>query len=167
MKTASPDIRAATRADLPALIGIYNYYVINTHATFDVTPFDVASRTPWFAQFDGARHQCLVAAEDGRISGYACTAPLKTKAAYDTSVEISVYVDPASTGSGIGRRLYDELLPRLSAEDLHRAYALIALPNEPSIRLHERAGFQKVAHLTEVGRKFDRYWDVAWYQRAL
>lgn len=160
-------LRHATRNDLPALVAIYNHYVATSHCTFDTTAFDVQTRLPWFAQFDGARYQCLVAEHNGALAGYACTGALKPKAAYATSVEISVYLKPDNIGGGLGRRLYDELLPRLASEDLHRAYALIALPNAASIRLHEACGFSKVAHLAEVGRKFDRYWDVAWYERAL
>lgn len=160
-------IRPAIAADLPALVAIYNHYVTSSHCTFDTEPFSVESRSSWWSQFDGGRYQCWVAESEEAILGYACTGPLKAKAAYGTSVEISVYVGPNSAGRGIGQKLYDLLLPRLAEQDLHRVYALIALPNEPSIRLHQHCGFSKVAQLTEVGRKFDRYWDVAWYERPL
>jgi phosphinothricin acetyltransferase len=160
-------IRRAVATDLPELVNIYNHYVLNSHCTFDTVPFTVESRAPWWAQFDQARYQCWVAADETGILGYAWTSPFKVKPAYATSVEISVYVANGQSGRGIGRRLYETVLPELEAEDLHRAYAGIAIPNDASVQLHQRFGFEKTAHFTEVGRKFDKYWDVAWYQRAL
>ena len=159
------EVRAALSEDLGALTGIYNHYVINTHATFDVAPFTIETRTPWFTQFDGARHQCWVALEGSDLIGYACSMPLKPKAAYATSVEVSVYVKDGLGGRGTGHRLYDRLFAELTKQDVHRAYALIAQPNEPSMKLHRAFDFEEVARLNEVGRKFDRYWDVHWLER--
>ncbi len=160
-------LRQATVEDLPALTRIYNHYVEHSHATFDVGAFHVDERLPWFDQFDGRRYQCWLASDDTGVLGYACSMPFKAKAAYQTSVEVSVYVADHIHRRGIGATLYDRLLPALEAEDLHRAYAGIAQPNEASMRLHERFGFQQAAHYREVGRKFDRYWDVIWLERAL
>ncbi len=159
--------RPARAADLPALTAIYNHYVESSHATFDVGAFTAETRSPWFDVFDGARYQCWVAAADGELLGYACSQPFKAKRAYETSVEVSVYVAVDAQARGIGRALYEQLLPALEAEDLHRAYAGIAQPNEASMRLHERFGFTEAARYTEVGRKFDRYWDVVWLERPL
>lgn len=89
------------------------------------------------------------------------------KQAYDSSVETSVYCAPGATGRGIGRGLYSALFGALSGEDVHRAYAGIALPNPASIALHERFGFVQVAYFSEQGRKLGRYWDVAWFEKAL
>jgi phosphinothricin acetyltransferase len=161
------NIRTATGADLAEITRIYNHYVENSHATFDVGAFSVAERQPWFDQFDGGRYQCLVAEDDGALLGYACSMPFKTKAAYQTSVEVSVYVAAGTHRRGVGTALYQQLLPALQAEDLHRAYAGIAQPNEPSMALHAAFGFEQAAHYREVGRKFDRYWDVIWLERAL
>ena len=160
-------IRPADRPDLARLTEIYNHYVVHSHATFDMDPFTETTRSPWFEAFDGGRYQCWVAETDGSIAGYACSQPLKPKAAYQTSVEVSVYLDPDSQGRGLGRTLYEHLMPALAARDLHRAYALIAQPNEPSMALHAAFGFRPVSHLTEVGRKFGRYWDVIWLEKAL
>lgn len=161
------DIRPAERRDLAPITEIYNHYVIGSHATFDVDTFTEQAREPWFATFDGARYQCWVADDGGRVLGYACSAPLKPKAAYQTSVEVSVYVAPDTHRRGLGRALYGALLPALENRDVHRAYALIAQPNEPSMALHAAFGFRPVSHLSEVGRKFDRYWDVVWLEKAL
>ncbi len=157
-------IRPATDADLQGLIDIYNHYVTGSQCTFDTAPFDLSTRQPWWEQFNGKRHQCWLASNREQVVGYACTGTFKTKPAYDTSVEISVYVAPGSEGRGIGRRLYEVLLPQLAQHGVHRVYAGIALPNDASIRLHEKFGFQQAAHFTEVGYKFERYWDVVWLQ---
>ena len=161
------NIRMAVPPDLPEITRIYNHYVENSHATFDVGAFSVSDRQPWFDQFDSGRYQCLVAEDDGDLLGYACSMPFKAKAAYQTSVEVSVYVAAGTHRRGIGTALYQQLLPALEAQDLHRAYAGIAQPNEPSMALHAAFGFEQAAHYREVGRKFDRYWDVIWLERAL
>ncbi|MFF1694643.1 GNAT family N-acetyltransferase [Streptomyces sp. NPDC058257] len=103
----------------------------------------------------------------GLILGYATSSPFRTKPAYATSVEVSVYCAPDAAGRGIGTLLYKTLFEALEGEDLHRAYAGIAQPNDASGRLHERFGFRHVGTYREVGRKFGRYWDVAWYERPL
>jgi phosphinothricin acetyltransferase len=101
------------------------------------------------------------------ILGYATSSPYRTKPAYQTSVEVTVYVAPHAGRRGIGTLLYKALFAALAGEDLHRAYAGIALPNEASTRLHERFGFRHLGTHREVGRKFGRYWDVAWYEKEL
>ncbi len=165
--TVRTEIRAAIDDDLPALVEIYNHYVATTHYTFDVEPFTVERRRPWFAQFDGARYRCLVATENDHAVGYAASMALKEKRAYQTSVEVSIYLAPGQGGRGLGRRLYSALFDALEAQDVHRAYGLIAQPNPESMALHARFGFEPVAHLSEVGRKFGRYWDVVWLEKRV
>ena len=99
--------------------------------------------------------------------GYACSSRFRPKPASETSVETSVYLAPEAIGHRAGSRLYEKLFKALEGEDVHRAYAGIALPNPASVRLHERFGFKRVGHFTEQGRKFGRYWDVAWYEKPL
>ncbi len=100
--------------------------------------------------------------------GYASSTRFKEKAAYARSVETTIYLDPDWTGKGIGARLYAKLLDALEAEPkVHRAYGGVALPNPASIALHEALGFEKVATYHEVGYKFDRYYDVCWFEKAL
>jgi phosphinothricin acetyltransferase len=164
----APNIRRAQESDLPALLDIYNYYVANTHITFDLEPRTLAERAVWFSQFAATgRYQCFVAEEDGRVIGWASSSQFKERAAYDTSVETTVYLAPRATGRGIGLRLYESLFAALSREDVHRAYGGIAAPNPASKRLHEKTGFERVAAYREVGRKFGRFWDVEVYERAL
>ncbi len=162
------EIRAGTTADLPALVEIYNQYVRTSASTFDIEPYTIASRRPWFEKFAPAgRHRLLVATRNGGLAGYVCTGPFREKAAYETSVETSIYLRPEATGRGLGRRLYAALFEALVGEDVHRAYAGITQPNPASVALHERVGFACVAKFDQVGRKFGRYHDVAWYERPL
>ena len=161
------EIRPVERRDLARLVDIYNHYVATTHFTFDTEPYSVETRMPWLEQFDGKRHRCFVLVDNDVVQGYASSAALKPKAAYGTSVEVSVYLAPGLTGRGHGPSLYRCLFASLALEDVHRAYALIALPNAPSLALHRAFGFVEAAHLNEVGRKFGRYWDVVYLEKAL
>ncbi|MEP3350637.1 MAG: N-acetyltransferase family protein [Marinomonas sp.] len=161
-------IRAALMDDLAALTDIYNYYIANTATTFDVKPYTVESRSAWFSQFSPTgRHQLLVVEEAGEVLGYACSAQYKVKQAYETSVEVSIYLKPNTQGRGLGKVLYTELFKRLETEDVHRAYAGITLPNDASLIIHKKFGFESVGVFREVGRKFDQYWDVEMLEKAI
>jgi phosphinothricin acetyltransferase len=161
-------MRYARPEDLASLTEIYNHYVKATPITFDIEPFTVEARRPWIEQFaEQGPHRLLVAEVSDRILGYACSQRFRVKAAYDTSVETSIYLAPDATGRGLGRRLYAALFEALRGEDLHRAYAGITLPNAASIALHRSAGFRRIGLYREVGRKFGRYWDVEWYEKEL
>ena len=161
-------IRPPREADLPALTDIYNHYVINTPITFDLQPFSPEQRLAWFVGHAAAgRHRLLVAEQDGEVVGYATTSPFRPKAAYDTTVESSVYCRADRVGRGIGTTLYVELFAALRDEDINRIVAGMTLPNPASAALHARCGFRPVGALSGVGRKFDRYWDVAWFERPL
>jgi len=161
------EIRFAESADLNRLVEIYNHYVVDTHITFDTDPFAVTERIRWFNQFaETGAHRLLVAETGGGIAGYASSTALKRRAAYNTSVETTIYLDPEQFGCGIGTRLYGELLDQLIAEDsAHRAYGGIALPNDASVALHRKLGFEHVGSYHEVGFKFDKYWDVDWFEK--
>ena len=162
------EVRPATAEDLQAVNEIYNQYVGETHYTFDIEPMTMDARREWFSHYGATgRHRLLVAVAEGRVIGYACSSRFRPKAAYETSVETTIYLAPDSVGRGTGSRLYEALFKDLDGEDVHRALAGIALPNPASIAIHERFGFKRVAHFTEQGRKFDRYWDVAWYEKPL
>ena len=161
------EIRFAESADLNRLVEIYNHYVINTHVTFDTEPFAVAERIHWFNQFaETGRHRLLVAETDGGIAGYASSTAFKPRAGYNTSVETTIYLDPEQFGNGIGTALYGALVDQLTAEDtVHRAYGAIALPNDESVALHRKLGFERVGSYHEVGFKFEKYWDVDWFEK--
>ena len=161
-------VRAATEDDLEAINDLYNHYVSETHTTFDDEPMSMQARKEWFSHYaTEGRHRLLVATDDGRVIGYASSSRFRPKPGYLTSVETSIYVAPDSVGKGVGSTLYRALFKALEGQDLHRAYAGIALPNPASVALHETFGFKRVAHYSEQGRKFGRYWDVDWFERPL
>ncbi len=168
MIQSRPAVRPAAEEDLKKLNDIYNHYVLETHFTFDIEPMTMEWRREWFSHYaPTGRYRLMVAVAGSSVVGFACSSRLRTKPAYETSVETTIYLAPEAVGHGVGSQLYDELFKSLRGEDVHRAYAGIALPNQASIALHERFGFKRVAHFTEQGRKFDRYWDVGWYEKQL
>src|ERR1700732_3904552 len=128
-------VRAGTEADLAALTDIYNHFVRETAITFDTVAFTPEQRLPWLRSHpkDGP-HRLLVAQDvpSARILGYATSSPFRPKPAYSTSVEVSVYCAPSAGRRGIGTLLYQALFEALAGEDVHRAYAGIARPNEAS-----------------------------------
>lgn len=168
MSTTVATVRDGAEADLPAVAAIYTHYVLKTTITFNT---EVRTPREWLDRYrtnvrDG-RYDLLVAERDGQVVGYVETTRFRPKPAYDRSVEISIYVAPDAGGHGVGSRLFDALFRRLAARDFHRAYSVIALPNASSVRFHERWGFVHRGTLTEAGRKFDQYLDIAFYERPL
>jgi phosphinothricin acetyltransferase len=159
-------IRRVDARDLPALLDIYNHYVIHTPVNFDIEPRTLEQRRAWLAQFsDNGKYQCFVADEGGVVVGYACSTQFKEKAAYGTTVETSIYCAPERGGQGVGRKLYTVLFDAIAGEDIHRAYAGITLPNAGSVAIHEAFGFRHIGTQGEVGRKFGKYWDVGlWFK---
>lgn len=165
---AAVEVRAGRLDDLPALTEIYNYYVENTHVTFDLEPFTVPQRRDWFDHYaDHGRHRLLVAVAGDDVLGYATSGRFRDKAAYSTSVEATVYCAHATLGRGAGSALYAELFDLLRHEDVHRAYAGIALPNDASLALHRKFGFTEIGTFREVGLKFGKWWDVLWLERSI
>ena len=162
-------MRPAVLADLPALTAIYNHYIVNSAITFDLQPFEPEGRRAWFDEHSSTgRHRLLVAAQpDGSLLGYATTSRWRPKAAYDTTVESSVYCRPDVVGRGIGSALYAALFDALAAEDIHRIVAGISQPNPASVALHRRVGFRQVGVFSHVGRKFGQYWDDARFERPM
>lgn len=160
-------IRQGASADLNRLVEIYNYFVTNTHVTFDTTPFLVTDRIRWFNQFaEDGPYRLLVAESNGDVIGYAASTRFKAREGYKTSVETTIYLDPAECGKGTGSLLYGVLIGQLVADPAaHRAYGGIALPNDGSVALHQKLGFRRVGSYHEVGFKFDRYWDVNWFEK--
>ena len=164
--TADLIVRPGGEADLAAINEIYNHYVVNTPITFDIEPISMPQRRQWFERYAASgRHRLLVAEAGGAVIGYADSHQYHTRQAYDTTVEVTVYCSPEATGRGIGTRLYTALFEAIQGEDVHTALAGTTLPNTASVALHERFGFSLYGVQHEVGRKFGRYWDVAWYEK--
>jgi phosphinothricin acetyltransferase len=165
----STRIRPAEDSDLAQITAIHNYYVENTHLSFDIRAFTANQRRSWFAEHSAGNRYRLVVAEDEQhdVIGYATSGRFRAKEAYETTVEVSIQCAPTYRGGGLGRRLYDELFTLLAVEDVRCAVAGIAVPNPASVALHERMGFQRLGTFRQVGRKFQRYWDVVWMQKFL
>ena len=161
-------IRNATTSDLVRINDIYNYYVVNTPVTFDLVEIELQQRVVWFEQFsDDGPHQLLVAEEEGTVVGFSWGHAFRLKQAYDTTVETSVYLAHYAIGRGMGTLLYEALFETLKGHDLRIAIAGITLPNDASVALHERLGFTPAGVMHDVGRKFEKYWDVGWYEKRL
>lgn len=163
-------IRAVTECDAAQLCDIYNYYALHTTITFEVEAVSAGVMTLRIQESvkDGLRGPSwLVWEEDERVLGFCYASTWKARSAYRHSVESTVYVHPDYLRRGIGLRLYEALLAELRLRGIHAVIGGIALPNAASIGLHERLGFEKVAHFREVGRKFDRWIDVGYWQLCL
>lgn len=154
-------------ADLAAVAAIYAHYVETAYATFDLEAPDEAT---WRARLDSTRRAgrpWLVADLGGEIAGYATMSSFRSKPAYDSTVESTVYLRSDATGRGLGRPLYATALQRAAAGGFHLAVAGIALPNPSSVALHERLGFAPVGVFSEVGHKHGAWRDVGWWQLRL
>ncbi len=153
-----PTIRPADESDLGRINEIYNAVMVDSHVSFDVEPWDLEARSRWWERYASGRYDAYVAEAGGTVVGVAYSGPYRDKAAYDTSVETTIVLDAAVTGRGIGSVLLSALLDAVAASGAHRAYAIVALPNEASIALHERLGYRMIGVLDEVGHKMGEYW---------
>lgn len=158
------NIRKANPADAAAVAEIYNYYIKNTHHTFETEPLSAEEMRNRIADIS-ENYPFLVAEEDGEILGYAYAAQFRLRQAYAYSAEVSIYVKNAAKQKGIGTRLYMQMFHELAETDVHAIVAGISLPNDASVRFHERLGFTKVAHFREVGYKLGRWIDVGYWEK--
>lgn len=154
-------IRNTSGEDATCILEIYSYYVKTSHCTFELEPpsLDQLQR-----KIRETKYPWLVFEEKGKVLGYAYATEWKAREAYNHTVETSVYVQKDQFGKGIACKLYSQLLQQLVSSGFHTALAGISLPNEASIRLHEKLGFQKVGQLGEVGFKFNQWVDVGYWQ---
>jgi L-amino acid N-acyltransferase YncA len=159
-------IREARTEDEEAICKIYNHYIINTIITFEEEPVSLGEMKDRILRVT-LTFPWLVSEKNGIVNGYAYVANWKTRSAYRFSVESTIYLHPDFIGKGLGRKLYASLISDLRNRSLHSVIGVIALPNESSVALHERLGFQKVAHLKEVGWKFNQWIDVGYWQLIL
>jgi L-amino acid N-acyltransferase YncA len=143
-------IREARIEDAEAICKIYNHYVINTIITFEEDPVSLGEMQDRIAKVT-LTFPWLVTEEDGIVIGYANANNWKVRSAYRFSVETTIYLHPDFVGKGLGSKLYASLISELRDRSLHSAIGGIALPNESSVALHERLGFQEVAQFKEVG----------------
>lgn len=159
-------LRKAEWKDLPGILAIYNEVVRTSPITFDLEEQTVEGRTEWFSNFD-QQHPFIVATENDKMVGYSYLATFRSKPAYSRSVESSIYVDEVYRGKGVATLLMEELIRQAKALGHHVIVAGIANDSEPSAKLHQKLGFEKVGCFKEVGRKFNEWHDVCFYQLIL
>jgi len=160
-------VRPATAADAEAIARIYNHYVANTVITFEEESVSVADMAARIAEAQSLSLPWLVAEVDGAIVGYAYARRWRPRSAYRYSAETTIYLERGYEGRGIGSTLYSALLPLLRERGMHVAIGGVALPNDASIALHEKLGFESVATFRQVGFKHDRWVDVTYLQLVL
>ncbi|MBI1731914.1 MAG: N-acetyltransferase [Gammaproteobacteria bacterium] len=159
-------IRPAMPDDARAIVAIYNHYIVDSIVTFEeqpLKPAEMARRIrsvlpslPW-----------LVIEHEGGVAGYAYASPWRARSAYRYTVETTIYLDSRFAGMALGEKLYRALLDDLRRRNLHRAYGVISLPNPASVALHEKCGFTKAGHLSEIGWKLKRWVDVGYWELKL
>ncbi len=160
-------IRDATSDDLPAILAIYHDAVVHTTAVYDYVPRTLAAQQEWFAAKTAQRWPVLVAVEAATVVGFCSYGAFRPWSAYQRTVENSIYIAPERRGRGIGGQLLPPLIERATAGGFHAVIAGIDASNEASLRLHAKLGFVKVAHLREVGWKFERWLDLVFLERLL
>ncbi|HWO96635.1 MAG TPA: GNAT family N-acetyltransferase [Bacillus sp. (in: firmicutes)] len=158
-------IRKAVIQDLPQLVEIYNQSVLNNTATFDLNPVTVEQRRKWFDLHDqNELYPLLVAERDGKVAGYASLSMFREKEAFQSTSEISIYIDRDHQGHGIGKQLMTAILELAKELNYHVIMAGITKGNDTSVKMHEKFGFQFCGELKEVGRKFGEWQSVLFYQ---
>lgn len=159
--------RLATADDAEAMRSIYNAEVVGSTFTFDMVPRNREDQLRWLADHRGA-HPAIVAVDDhATVAGFASVSPYRSRPAYSTTVENSVYVDSDHRGQKVGKLLLADLVTLASAHGFHAMIARIVDGHEVSISLHRSCGFSLVGIEREVGRKFGRWLDVAVMERLL
>ncbi len=161
-----PTLRPATEADLPAINDIYNHYVLHSTATYQTEPSTAEERREWF-QAHGAKHPVIVAEENGVVIGWGSLSRFHPRAAYENTVEDSVYLHHQHLGRGVGSLVLAELLRLAQVLGHHTVLGGIDADQAASYALHAKFGFVKVSHLKEVGFKQGRWLDVIWTQKML
>lgn len=159
-------IRNATTSDAKPIASIYNHYIENTVVSFEETPVaeeEMAARIEKIT----ARHPWLLIEDEGAVAGYAYAGAWHARSAYRYTVESTVYLSPRHIGRGLGTQLMQALLSEISGGDARSVIAGVALPNDASVRLHEKLGYRKAARYAEVGFKFGQWIDVGYWQLML
>ena len=164
-------IRPVGPKDTAAICAIYNYYIEKTIISFEETPLSTAEMEDRIRKIS-AKYPYLVweetsATGNGEINGFAYINTWKERSAYKFSAEISIYIRDGKQGSGMGRKLMERLLEEVRKTDIHTLVAGIALPNDRSVALHEKFGFKKIACFKEIGRKFNKWLDVGYWELIL
>ena len=156
-------IRPAKLTNAEQIAEIYNFYILNTHHSFEIEPVSSAEMRDRIAA-TVENYPYLIVEENGEIIAYAFASCYKPRSAYKNSVEVSIYVKNDLKQKGIGTKLYEKLFEALSKMNVHAIIAGISLSNEANVKLHEKFGMEKVAHFREVGFKLGRWIDVGYWE---
>jgi phosphinothricin acetyltransferase len=155
-----------TEDDLPGIVEILNYTIMNSNATLATQPVSVAERRKWLERFSATGpYQLLVARRGSQVLGYAASQPYRDHEGFRETVEVSIALHVASRGQGVGTALYTELFRCLEGEPVHVALAGIVLPNDASIALHRKLGFTEVGTFHEYAVKNGEYLSSIWMER--
>lgn len=157
-------MRQATSEDCADIAQIYNHYIQHTIVTFEEQEVSAKEMRSRLESVESEGLPWLVAEVDGRVAGYAYATRWSARAGYRFTAEVTVYLRPDATGRGLGSKLYKRLFGELQQRSYRRAIGGVALPNPPSVALHEKLGMEKVAHFKKVGVKFGRWIDVGYWQ---
>ena len=160
-------IRNVTQNDASQLTEIYNYYIKNTVITFEKSEINEQEMANRISENLSENLPWIVFEEDSDLLGYAYASKWKSRCSYRFSVEVTVYLHNEIKGKGFGSQLYKELINQIKELKYHALIGGISLPNEASIKLHEKFGFKKVAHFKEVGYKFNKFIDVGYWELIL
>jgi L-amino acid N-acyltransferase len=162
-----PTIRLATSDDLPAINDIYNYYIPRSTCTYQLEPEPLQGRQAWFAAHPPEKYPVTVAELDGRIIGWGSLSKFRDRAAYDPTVEASVYIHHDFHRQGIGRALLIDLIDRARRIGYRSLIGGASADQTASVALQESLGFQHIGRFKEVGYKFGRWLDVVFLQLML
>ena len=160
-------VRLAEPSDAETVRRIYNEEVVGSTATFDLRARTAEEQEAWMAEHRGTYPVVVAVDGAGAILGFGSLSTYRDRPSYATTVENSVYVDAAHRGEGVGRALLEELVRLATLYGFHSIIARVGGGNAASIALHEACGFEHVGVEREIGRKFNRWLDVAVLQRML
>lgn len=160
-------VRPATFDDLPAINGIYNFYVDTSSATFDLEHMTPEGREGWYRERTGAGYPVLVADAGGEVAGWACLSRWSPKKAYARTADESIYLADAFRGRGVGKLLLGAILDEARRMDLHVVMAGVTACQSPSLGLHHSLGFVESGRYAHMGYKLGEWHDVVWLQRHL
>lgn len=156
-------IRFVTVDDAESICAIYNHHIENSIATFEEDAVAVSDMQDRIRNASEAKPWFVYESDDG-LAGYAYASAWQSRCAYRFSLETTVYLSRDHMGRGVGTELYGHLIADIRARNMHSLIAAIALPNEASVALHEKFGFEKVGQFKEVGWKFDQWIDVGYWE---
>ena len=156
-------IRAVKLEDAREIADIYNYYILNSCVTFEELALS-AEEMRGRIEVAHLKFPWLVFEKDNKIIGYAYASAWKPRSAYKHTVESTVYLKKEAINNGVGSLLYAALISQLTDLGFHALIGGISLPNEASVALHEKFGFEKIAQFKEVGYKFQKWIDVGYWE---